>query len=135
MYAEEEEKRDAEERKRNESQAISRWYQLLSSIVTRQRLKNRYGDGSASASQSVTYTPNSTVESDAVVSDNKDAAKQTSKPQPRNLHVRKENARLPENTDEHEHVFLMDDQTTGNGESSTTIKRCHCGFYIEVEVL
>ena len=127
------EKRDAEERRRNESQAISRWYQLLSSIVTRQRLKNRYGDGSAS--QSVAHTPNSNVEAGAHVSNDKDAAKQTSKSQPRDLHVGKEKARQPEITDEHEHVFVMDDQSTGDEESSTRIKRCHCGFYIEVEVL
>lgn len=133
VYAKEEERRNAEERRRNESQAISRWYQLLSSIVTRQRLKNRYGDGSAS--QSVTYASNPSVGSDARVSDDKDAAKQTSKSQPRNLHVWKENAQQPETVDEHEHVFLTDDQTTGDEESSTRIKRCHCGFYIEVEVL
>lgn len=133
VYAKEEERRNAEERRRNESQAISRWYQLLSSIVTRQKLKNRYGDGSAS--QSVTYAQNPNVGSDARVSDDKDAAKQTSKSQPRNLHVRKEKAQQPEIADEHEHVFLMDDQTTGDEESSTRIKRCHCGFYIEVEVL
>ncbi|WOG84454.1 hypothetical protein DCAR_0103637 [Daucus carota subsp. sativus] len=133
VYAKEVEKRDAEERRRNESQAISRWYQLLSSIVTRQRLKNRYGDGSAS--QSVAHTPNSNVEAGARVSNDKDAAKQTSKSQPRDLHVGKEKARQPEITDEHEHVFVMDDQSTGDEESSTRIKRCHCGFYIEVEVL
>ncbi|KAK1370809.1 DNA repair protein RAD4 [Heracleum sosnowskyi] len=131
VYTEELERRNAEERRRNESQAISRWYQLLSSILTRQKLKNRYGDGSAS--QSVTYAPIPNVGSDAQVSGEKDAAKQTSKSQPRKLHVRKENQQ-PEIADEHEHVFLMDDQT-GDEESSTRIKRCHCGFYIEVEVL
>uniref|UniRef100_A0A2N9FRM3 Reverse transcriptase domain-containing protein n=1 Tax=Fagus sylvatica TaxID=28930 RepID=A0A2N9FRM3_FAGSY len=47
-YAEEEERREAEERKRNEAQAISRWYQLLCSIITRQRLNNRYGDSLSS---------------------------------------------------------------------------------------
>ncbi|KAL8109248.1 hypothetical protein AgCh_025375 [Apium graveolens] len=133
VYVKEEERRYAEERRRNELQAISRWYQLLSSIVTRQRLKNRYGDGSAS--QSVTYAQDPNVRSDARVSGDKDAAKQTSKSQPRNLQVRKENAQQSEIADEHEHVFLMDDQTTGDEKSSTRIKRCHCGFYIEVEVL
>ncbi|KAE8664787.1 Detected protein of confused Function [Hibiscus syriacus] len=49
-YAEEEERRAAEEKKRNEAQAISRWYQLLSSIITRQKLNSYYGDGSSSQS-------------------------------------------------------------------------------------
>lgn len=33
-YEEEKERREAEERKRNEREALSRWYQLLSSILT-----------------------------------------------------------------------------------------------------
>ncbi|KAK9106025.1 hypothetical protein Scep_022869 [Stephania cephalantha] len=47
-HAEEVERLEAEEKKRNEGQALSRWYQLLSSIITRQRLNEIYGDGSSS---------------------------------------------------------------------------------------
>ncbi|KAF0899284.1 hypothetical protein E2562_015933 [Oryza meyeriana var. granulata] len=41
-YAEEEEQRQAEKRKQEEAQALIRWYQLLCSVVTRQRLKDSY---------------------------------------------------------------------------------------------
>ncbi|KAL9160688.1 hypothetical protein ABFS82_08G217000 [Erythranthe guttata] len=44
-YLEEEERRESEEKRKNEAQALSKWYQLLSSIITRQRLNNAYGDG------------------------------------------------------------------------------------------
>ncbi|KAG9138484.1 hypothetical protein Leryth_012759 [Lithospermum erythrorhizon] len=46
-HAEEEVRREAEEHRRNEMQALRRWYQLLSSIITRQRLQNCYGGGSS----------------------------------------------------------------------------------------
>ncbi|KAL8047029.1 hypothetical protein ABFX02_08G211900 [Erythranthe guttata] len=46
-YLEEEERRENEEKRKNEAQALSKWYQLLSSIITRQRLNNAYGDGEA----------------------------------------------------------------------------------------
>ncbi|KAE8673163.1 DNA repair protein complementing XP-C cells-like protein isoform X2 [Hibiscus syriacus] len=45
-----EERRAAEEKKRNEAQAISRCYQLLSSIITRQKLNSYYGNSSSSQS-------------------------------------------------------------------------------------
>ncbi|KAK4417075.1 DNA repair protein [Sesamum alatum] len=56
-YLEEEERREADEKRRNEAQALSRWYQLLSSIITRQRLNNCYGAGALS--QSSTEIPKS----------------------------------------------------------------------------
>ncbi|KAK7321486.1 hypothetical protein VNO77_32186 [Canavalia gladiata] len=65
-YAEEDERRWAEEKRRDEAQALTQWYQLLSSIVTRQRLNNRYNKSlSSEKPTSVQCTnvnePNATV--------------------------------------------------------------------------
>lgn len=122
-YAEEEERREAEEKRRNEVQAINRWYQLLSSIVVRQRLNNCYGDGSSSHASNDNQKTNG------------EDKRQTSKcQQPRNLHDSKQDAPPLEPTRDHEHVFLTDDQTIDE-ESSTRTKRCGCGFSVEVEEL
>lgn len=127
-YAEEEERREAEEKRRNEVQAINRWYQLLSSIVVRQRLNNCYGDGSSSHASNDNQKTN--VESHAQVGDGEDK-RRTSKCQPRNLHDSKQDAPPLGPTRDHEHVFLTDDQTIDE-ESSTRTKRCRCGFSVEV---
>ncbi|XP_031094662.1 DNA repair protein RAD4 [Ipomoea triloba] len=127
-YAEEEERRHAEEKRKAEAQALSRWYQLLSSIITRQRLNNCYANGGPS--QSTINTPKPDSESSAKPggssSENQKMSperKQESKP-----------VTVPAETDHHEHVFLLDDQTFDE-ESSTRTKRCRCGFSLQFEEL
>lgn len=127
-YAEEEERRGAEERRKNEAQAISRWYQLLSSIVTRQRLNNRYAEGvlndmihhhhhhrqSTNSEEDIQKKPISheTNEDD-------DTSQPDAVPRPF------------EEEEDHEHVFLTHDPSSDDG--STRTKRCRCGFSIQVE--
>ncbi|MQL95143.1 hypothetical protein Taro_027810 [Colocasia esculenta] len=125
-YAEEEERREAEERKRSEAQALSRWYQLLCSIITRQRLKNAYehvphrppakepvnGSGSApSISHEVTMELGEQQKASA------EAPRQDSLP-----------------GGDHEHIFPIEYQSFDT-ESSVRTKRCPCGFSIEMEEL
>ncbi|KAJ6766652.1 DNA REPAIR PROTEIN XP-C / RAD4 [Salix purpurea] len=128
-YAEEEERRDAEEKKRNEAQAICRWYQLLSSIITRQRLNKSYGNGLLPQMPSNVQNTNS--QSDVHVGSQCDT-------QPPERHKdakdRKLNAPSMTLTDDHEHVFLVEDQSFDE-ETSTRTKRCHCGFLVQVEEL
>ncbi|KAI7745294.1 hypothetical protein M8C21_017215, partial [Ambrosia artemisiifolia] len=127
-YAEEEMRRGAEERRKNEAQAISRWYQLLSSIITRQRLNNRYADGiSSQPSNDIQETNDAShhtsEDTQKLVSDqaNEDVGNPDVVPQP-----------LFE--EDHEHVFLTNDPGS-DVESSIRTKRCRCGFSIEVEEL
>lgn len=47
---------------------------------------------------------------------------------------RKLNAPSMTLTDDHEHVFFVEDQSFDE-ETSTRTKRCHCGFLIQVEEL
>ncbi|GJR73773.1 hypothetical protein Tco_0086138 [Tanacetum coccineum] len=105
VYAEEEVRRGAEERRKNEAQAISRWYQLLSSIVTRQRLNNR--------------------------TSNEDIQKLTSHQE---FEDGSQHDNIVQRTyeEDHEHVFITNDSSF-DGESSIRTKRCRCGFSIEVE--
>ncbi|KAB5560898.1 hypothetical protein DKX38_005855 [Salix brachista] len=128
-YAEEEERRDAEEKKRNEAQAICRWYQLLSSIITRQRLNKSYGNGLLPQMPSNVQNTNS--QSDVHVGSQGDT-------EPPGHHKdakdRKLNAPSMTLTDDHEHVFFVEDQSFDE-ETSTRTKRCHCGFLIQVEEL
>ncbi|KAK4602389.1 hypothetical protein RGQ29_011440 [Quercus rubra] len=128
-YSEEEERREAEEKRRSEAQAISRWYQLLCSIITRQRLNSRYGDSLSSQTSTGTNTQHINNKLNAPVGGG-DEGKQS--------HVCDINhakldaqASLPE---DHEHVFLTEDQTFDE-ESLVLTKRCHCGFSVQVEEL
>ncbi|KAJ4826704.1 hypothetical protein Tsubulata_023393 [Turnera subulata] len=129
-YAEEEERREAAEKKRNEAQAVSRWYQLLSSIITRQRLKNRYG--SSSSTQLAGNLQGESNQLDTKVGSQQDA---------QTLGCEKEGTREPKSeypsaglTDDHEHVFLAEDQSFDE-EASVRTKRCRCGFSVQVEEL
>ncbi|RWW71455.1 hypothetical protein BHE74_00020823 [Ensete ventricosum] len=126
-YAEEEERRESEERKRNENHALSRWFQLLSSIITRQHLKNSYVDSSST---------HETVSND----------------QKNNRNVSQENnphGNMPSTSDfcdgpsrelkpvfpsdhDHEHVYPVEYQSFDE-ETLVWTKRCSCGFSIEVE--
>lgn len=129
-YAEEEERREAVEKKRNEMQAISRWYQLLSSIVTRQRLENLYGDSSSSVASVSTKSVNSKldVQVDGSPNDEQSLACQ------QDVHENRPagpSAAMPEN---HEHVFLTENQSFDEDNLVVT-RRCHCGFTVQVEEL
>ncbi|XP_009334424.2 DNA repair protein RAD4 [Pyrus x bretschneideri] len=129
-YAEEEERRDAAEKKRNEGQAISRWYQLLCSIVTRQRLNNRYGDSPSSVASVDTNKVNSNidVQVDDCQNDKQSLACQQNVPEKRTADP---SASMPE---DHEHVFLTENQSFDEGNLVLT-KRCQCGFSVQVEQL
>ncbi|XP_039027262.1 DNA repair protein RAD4 isoform X2 [Hibiscus syriacus] len=129
-YAEEEERRAAEEKKRNEAQATSRWYQLLSSIITRQKLNSYYGDCSPSqASRDVQITN----EIKAPVESNQDGRQSTG-------HLKGDNRGTVYAASSgvldvgHEHVYLTKNESF-DGENSVTTKRCECGFSIQVEEL
>ncbi|XVE72231.1 hypothetical protein DITRI_Ditri11bG0022800 [Diplodiscus trichospermus] len=130
-YAEEEERRVAEEKKRNEAQAITRWYQLLSSIITRQKLNSCYGDGSSSqASRKIQDKKN---EINGPVESSKNDGQSTGH--------QKEDKRDTMDTGpsgalevDHEHVFLTENESF-DAENSVRTKRCQCGFTIHVEEL
>lgn len=127
-YAEEEERREALEKKRNEAQAISRWYQLLSSIVTRQRLNNCYGDHSTS------QTSNNIENTKEKVSEGVGGSEHNGKShecEGQTLPRKSEFVSMV-TTEEHEHVFLTDDHNVDE-QSFTRTKRCRCGFSIQVE--
>lgn len=123
-YAEEEERREVEEKKRNEAQAMSRWYQLLSSIVTRQRLNNSYGGGLSSKASNLQKKDDTVL---AHAGDD-DRIQQQCKMDERKY------APPVVKGDQHEHVFLVEDQSFDQ-HSSLCTKRCHCGFSIQVEEL
>ncbi|KAL5810062.1 hypothetical protein ACOSQ3_026758 [Xanthoceras sorbifolium] len=121
-YAEEEERRQAEEKKRKEAQAISRWYQLLSSIVTRQKLNNCYGDGSSSQmSTGIQHMKNEKL--NVPVGGLQDRRQSPERYAPSMA-----------GTEDHEHVYLVED-TSYDEETCVRTKRCHCGFSIQVEEL
>lgn len=131
-YQEEEQRREAEERKRDEAQALSRWYQLLSSIVTRQRLKNCYGHGVPSKdSTSVSNLDTTTTRSKLAAHGSPDRKKcpGSSSSQQDKLQEKKPDASEVLPAENHEHVFLLDDEAS-NG---TRIKRCQCGFSVQFE--
>ncbi|CAA0831228.1 DNA repair protein Rad4 family [Striga hermonthica] len=122
-YFEEEEKREAEEKRKNETQALSRWYQLLSSIVTRQRLNESYANESSTQS-CLEISRNSGNE----CLDSPGESQQV------NTKPNKCDG-LPEvvPSETHEHVFILDDEFGEGG--STRVKRCQCGFSIQFEEL
>ncbi|XWS75588.1 hypothetical protein CRYUN_Cryun01aG0103500 [Craigia yunnanensis] len=130
-YAEEEERRVAEEKKRNEAQAISRWYQLLSSIVTRQKLNSYYGDGSSSQASRNIQDKNNEIH--APVESSKDDKQSTE-------HQKGDRGDTMYTTPsgaldvDHEHVFFSENQSF-DAENSVRTKRCQCGFAIQVEEL
>ncbi|KAJ0703791.1 putative DNA repair protein Rad4 [Helianthus annuus] len=127
-YAEEEVRRGEEERRKNEAQAISRWYQLLSSIITRQRLNNRYAEG-------VSSQPSNDIQktNDAFHQTSEDVQKPMSDEANEDV-GQPDVVPQPLFEEDHEHVFLTNDPGS-DVESSVRIKRCQCGFSIEVEEL
>ncbi|XP_010932557.2 DNA repair protein RAD4 isoform X3 [Elaeis guineensis] len=126
-YAEEEERREAEETKRNENQALSRWFQLLSSIITRQRLKNSYVERAP-------YDPPANQKNDKFVSQkNNHEIDLTSGGSQQGSIQQNARAVLP-SAEDHEHVFPIEYQSFDE-ESFVRTKRCPCGFSIQVEEL
>ncbi|CAK9175615.1 unnamed protein product [Ilex paraguariensis] len=130
-YAEEEERREAVEKKRNEVQALSRWYQLFLSLVTRQRLNKYYGNGASS--QASIDMQNADDKCFAPVGGSEDD-KQSPGRRENNIRDNQPDPLPFLLSEDHEHVFLTDDQTFDE-ESSTMTKRCRCGFSIQVEEL
>lgn len=122
-YAEEEDRRKAEERKQDEVRALSRWYQLLSSIVIRQRLNNSYGEGSTSHASFDVPAPDVKYHKLAV-------GTRKSSDSPR---YQEQEMKSPGNHD-HEHEFTLDEQAFDE-DGSTRVKRCRCGFSIQFEEL
>ncbi|CAL4998846.1 unnamed protein product [Urochloa decumbens] len=119
-YAEEEERRRAEESKQDEAQALSRWYQLLCSIVTRQRLKESY------------TTPSHGLDHEGTPgNDNIQKNTQSSRPS-----EREPNSSKLQTDHDHEHVheYPEEDQSFDE-ETFVRTKRCPCGFSIQVEEL
>ncbi|XP_057441963.1 DNA repair protein RAD4 isoform X3 [Lotus japonicus] len=131
-YAEEEERRQADEKRRDEAQALNRWYQLLSSIVTRQRLNNRYNSHLSSEMPSDVQCMNDNV-SNATACGSSDENQN-----PRHHQVEKcdadFDASLSTPVKDHEHVFLKEYESFDKGTSLLT-KRCQCGFSVQVEEL
>ncbi|KAF5181297.1 Dna repair protein rad4 [Thalictrum thalictroides] len=119
-YTEEEEKREAEEKKHNEAQATLRWYQLISSMITRQRLNDTYGDASTSEVPSQPLNRNESGGKPESSSYGEGRRKFVSRPDLRAL------------TEDHEHIFPVEDQSFDE-ESSVRTKRCPCGFLVQVE--
>ncbi len=130
-YAEEEERREAEEKKRNEAQAISRWYQLLCSIITRQRLNNRYGDSLSSQTSTNNQPINKKLKAPVGVHHE---GKQSLVCQQEDIHHAKSYAPSASLPEDHEHVFLTEDQSFDE-ENLVLTKRCHCGFSVQVKEL
>ncbi|XP_019066722.1 DNA repair protein RAD4 isoform X3 [Solanum lycopersicum] len=127
-YAEEEVRREAKERRRTEAEALSRWYQLLSSLITRQRLHNCYVDGASSQSAVNIATSNDKSSLLAGGSENTRSARQEKS------EIAKSNSPPFVLAENHEHVFFVEDQTVDE-ESSTRTKRCRCGFSVQYEEL
>ncbi|XP_027329970.1 DNA repair protein RAD4 isoform X2 [Abrus precatorius] len=132
-YAEEDERRQAEEKRRDEAQALSRWYQLLSSIVTRQRLNNRYNNSLSSEMPSTSVQCTNVNESNATVCGSYDM-NQTPRHQQVDERDTDIDASLCTPVKDHEHVFLKELE---NFEKETALltKRCKCGFSVQVEEL
>ncbi|KAL6862447.1 hypothetical protein ACP4OV_016788 [Aristida adscensionis] len=128
-YAEEEEQRQVEERKQEAAQALSRWYQLLCSIVTRQRLKDSYKTPSQGLDQE--GPPNSdsnSVQKNTRNSRHTQMETRTRKPKA----DQRPNSCVPAH--DHQHEFPEADQSFDE-DTFVRTKRCPCGFSIQVEEL
>ncbi|KAI3910362.1 hypothetical protein MKX01_034756 [Papaver californicum] len=127
-YAEEEKRREAEEKKRNEAQAISRWYQLLSSIITRQRLNQTYGDDSCPRTSHAAKQIENDIRHTGITETEDDMQ---SNEQHGQDYVYNSSSDF---TQDHEHIYPIDSQSFDE-ESSIRTKSCPCGFSVQVEEL
>ncbi|KAH1131022.1 hypothetical protein J1N35_002400 [Gossypium stocksii] len=130
-YAEEEERRAAEEKKRTEAQAISRWYQLLSSVITRQKLNSYYRDSSSSQPSGNIQDKN--IETKTPVQSSKDSKQPTAHRKANNQDTTHTTSLVALEVG-HEHVFLTKNESF-DAENSIRTKQCECGFSIQVEEL
>lgn len=107
-------------------QAISRWYQLLSSIVTRQRIQNRYGESAFTVSAETENVSKLDVQLGGGNDEEALGCQQ-------GLHENTldDRSSMLEN---HEHVFLTENQSFDQDNLVVT-KRCLCGFSVQVEEL
>lgn len=128
-YAEEEQRREEAEKRRDERQALSRWYQLLSSMVTRQRLNDSYRHDLAPDTVSEPPKSNNTSSVKATMSVDENR-------QPLKENMPQTKTAIPNSNitsaQHHEHVFVTDDEVF-YGEYMMQTKRCRCGFSIQVE--
>ncbi|XP_045828948.1 DNA repair protein RAD4 isoform X1 [Trifolium pratense] len=131
-FAEEAERLQEEEKKRDEAQALRRWYQLLSSIVTRQRLNNRYNNNLTSEVPNDVHCINDNVSSAAVC--DSDDKNQTSIQHQMEKCDTDLDTSLSIPVKDHEHVFLKEYESFDE-ETSLLTKRCQCGFSVQVEEL
>lgn len=129
-YREVEARREADERIRNESRAISRWYQLLSSILTRQRLDNCYANGDYSSQTSNSDPQRSSNSLLRQHVEMRSESEKEPKPKRSKRSVVDGNPSMLEK--DHQHVFLRGDEVF-DAENSVRTKRCHCGFSVQAE--
>ncbi|KAH9604354.1 hypothetical protein KSS87_023944 [Heliosperma pusillum] len=132
-YTEEEQRREEEEKKRDERQAMSRWYQLLSSMVTRQRLNDKYMNNS----ESETTHSDLKAESRSSRKDTTNVGESTTVTTPaiqESTHRTTIHDIDGMDSQNHEHVFLTDDESFVD-DSMTQLKKCRCGLSILVEEL
>ncbi|KAI4320284.1 hypothetical protein MLD38_033780 [Melastoma candidum] len=131
-YAEEEERRNAEERKRKQAEALARWCRLVSSVLTRERLRNCYGEDSRSKDSPYSKRPKNQSNASISPPDNKN--KLVLPGQQVSESSRMIRLSLTRSEEDHEHVFLEENETFDE-ESTTKTKRCLCGFTVQVEEL
>ncbi|KAH6760089.1 hypothetical protein C2S51_017038 [Perilla frutescens var. frutescens] len=110
-YVEEEERRGAEEKRKTEAQALSRWYQLLSSIITRQRLNTLYGDGAILQSTDEIPKPSDECSKSATISQKRKASLSPGRQQVKSTEKHDVSPSMP--TKDHEHEFIMEEQEPG----------------------
>uniref|UniRef100_A0A0A9DIQ6 Rad4 beta-hairpin domain-containing protein n=1 Tax=Arundo donax TaxID=35708 RepID=A0A0A9DIQ6_ARUDO len=127
-YGEEEEQRQAHERKQEEVQALSRWYQLLCSIVTRQRLKDSYETPSEG------YGREGPPKNDTIQKNTRSSRRWDLETQTRTSKLQTDGMPDPCPAHDHEHEFPEEDQSFDE-ETFVRTKRCPCGFSIQVEEL
>lgn len=96
-------------------------------MVTRQRLRNSYEGSSSFQSQlpSTKQPPRTVIPQKTITGDECGRFQEEEKKRVVNHHT-------SSSYDSHEHVFLLEDQSYDE-ESSIRIKKCPCGFSIEME--
>ncbi|CAO2827709.1 unnamed protein product [Amaranthus hypochondriacus] len=126
-YAEEEQRRHEEEIRKEERQALSRWYQLLSSMVIRQRLNSTYVYNQESETVAVPFKTEKKTCADIT-----NLNEITEPCQEKVCATKIIGSDML--TQDHEHVFLTDDESFDE-DTMTRSKRCRCGVSIQVEEL
>lgn len=150
-YSEEEERREIEEKKKNERQALSRWNQLLRSIATRLRLQNAYEETYPTTALSDlravenidSVAKTSTSASDNAFEERRGDVLQVSSAQGNTHSLEQQNNDFTNKYEtvkdiksismqNHTHIFPAENQSYDE-ESAIWTKCCPCGFSIQVE--